>query len=107
VRDDLNSKTTWKQYYSNLSTDAQSRCLGSQKLLQTMLEVHQTPSKLAHAHVETLAKSIKLTKTSPETQTKQQIHSQNNPAGKFLLPGGGTKRPLSLHSSPEVKKQSS
>ena len=90
MRDDLNSKTTWKQYYSNLSTDAQSRCLGSQKLLQTMLEVHQTTSKLAHADVETLAKSIKLTKTGSEKQTKQQNQPRNNPARKFLLPGGGT-----------------
>jgi hypothetical protein len=64
-----------------------------------MLEAHQTPSKLAHAYVETLKKSIKLIKTKPKPQTKHQNHSQNSPARKFLPPGGGTKRPPSLRSS--------
>jgi hypothetical protein len=70
-----------------------------------MLKAHQTPSKLAHADVETLAKSIKLTKTSPKKQPKQQTHPRNNPARKFLLPGGGTQRPLSLHSPGGQKRK--
>jgi hypothetical protein len=71
------------------------------------LETLQTPSKLAHAYVEKLEKSIKLTKTHPKTQPKHQNHPRNNPARKFPPPGGGTKRPLSLHSSPKAKKKAS
>jgi hypothetical protein len=71
-----------------------------------MLEVHQTPSKLAHAHVETIAKSIKLTKTKTKTQSKHQNQPRNNPAGKFLPPGGG-QNGLSPYSRQEVKKKTS
>jgi hypothetical protein len=55
-----------------------------------MLETHQTTSELAHAYVETLAKSIKLTKTSPETQPKHKKRPENSPPSAFSYPGGGT-----------------
>ena len=73
--------------------------LEPKKRCKPMLETHQTTSKLAHAYVETMAKSTKLTKTNLAAKAKQQNQPKNNPARKFLLPGGGTKWPLSIHLS--------
>jgi hypothetical protein len=71
---------------------------------QTMLEMLQTPFRLAHAYVETLVKSIKLTRTSSVAQSNHQNRPKNNSPRKFPPPGGGTKWPLSLHFSRGQKK---
>ena len=62
----------------------------TKKRCKPMLEMNQTPSKLARAYVEKQWKSIKLTETNPKPQTKQQNQPKNKPARKFLPPGGGT-----------------
>jgi hypothetical protein len=59
-----------------------------------MLEVHQTPSKLARAYVETIVKSIKLSKTRPKYKQSNKTNPKTTQRTFFPSREGG-QNPLS------------
>jgi hypothetical protein len=77
----------------------------SSKLLQTMLEVHQTTSILARAYVEKQWKSIKLSKTGSANTTKTKQPAQKQPSKK-ISPSRRRDKTASLPTLPSRSKDS-